>query len=177
MGGTPGRRQRERRLAILKVAAATASSPISMSPVLMAESLAFLPPGPAAGPVLGAVFADVVVFSDITFMSGRIMVLPRLQVLDGRSPAARACGVAGRVAGSVIGRPRAGRVPIVAGRWRPQPAAVPESVMSPGARSGNLAVRILDATLCDHEDKPPKWINEMGDLTYSGRTTVYRRSP
>jgi hypothetical protein len=55
-------------------------------------------------------------------------------------------------------------------------AAMPESVVSPGARSGNLTVSILDGTLCDHESKSPKWINEMGDVTYSGRTTAYCRS-
>jgi hypothetical protein len=52
-----------------------------------------------------------------------------------------------------------------------------ESVVSPWAARHNLTQSILDGTLCDHEYKPPKWINEMGVVTYCGGTTDYRRSP
>jgi hypothetical protein len=145
-------RQRERRLAI-RIMATAAATPTIMSTALVTRTPpTFLPPGPVAD--LACFFADVdevevVVFTVIAFMSGRIMVLHRLQVLDGRSPAARG--------------------------W-PQPAAMPESVVSPRPWTDNLAVRILDGTLCDHEDISPRVIYEVHDLPYSGLSTVYRRS-
>jgi hypothetical protein len=135
----------------IRIMATAAATPTIMSTARVTPPT-FLPPGLVAGFACAFVDVDeveVAVFTVIAFMSGRIMVLLRLQVLDGRSPAG--------------------------GGW-PQLAAMPESVVSPGPRTDNLTVRILDGTLCDHEDKSQRVIYEVGDLPYSGLSTVYRRS-
>jgi hypothetical protein len=99
-------------LAILSMAAPAASRPIIRSPVLVAERLALLPPGRIPDSAPGADFIDVVAFSATAFTSGRIMVLHRLQVLDGHTTAARRPVSRARV----MGRSWAGRGQAAGGR-------------------------------------------------------------